>query len=529
MREPDSDPAGSAGDGFERIAPVVLNAAPAAPSRRVEGGTVSTRTLLIGAGLILLLAVILLVGLPALIDASGPATPAPPAVAEAGPDAAAESTGRATSDGAGPAAAPAAATSSAPIWTDEALLRAREEAQTLAAQVGQQLDSLRAKAVQRWAAAPFAAAETQVATAKAAFDAKDFRAAVEGYRAAATTLAALDADSARQLDTARAAGYSALAAGNLDAAAAAFDLALAIAPNDVSARRGQARVSSFPAVQQQLQRATSAEARGDLAAASSAWRQALTLDPDNETARAALARLEGRAASARFEKTMAAALSALDAGRLDDAERDLKAAASQRPGDAGVADARSRLDRARREQQLAAREAQAAAAVAAENWSAAIQHYEAVLALDPSVVAAQAGLATARPRATLAARLAAWIAQPARLGSESVHADASQGLAQARAITAPGPVLQQQIAALDRLLRAAATPQDVSLQSDDKTEVTVYKVGPQGRFKDKRLQLKPGRYTAVGARPGYVDVRVEFEVSADVATAPVQIRCEEKL
>jgi len=525
MREPDSDPAGSAGDGFERIAPVVLNAAPAASSRRVEGGTVSTRALLIGAGLILLLAVILLVGLPALIDASGPATPTPAAAAEAGPDTGAESAAAATPDG----AVAAAATSSAPIWTDEALLRAREAAQTLAAQVGPQLDSLRARAVQRWAAAPFAAAEAQLATAKAAFEAKDFRAAVDAYRAATAALAALDADSARQLQRAQAAGHAALAAGDLDAAAAAFDLALAIAPNDAAARRGQARVARYPAVQQQLQLATSAEARGDLAAAGSAWRQALTLDPDNDTARAALARLDDRAASSRFGKTMAAALSALDAGRLDDAERELKTAAGQRPGDAGVADARSRLDRARREQQLAAREAQALAAVAAENWSAAIQHYEAVLALDPSVAAAQAGLATARPRATLAARLAAWIAQPARLGSESVHTEARQGLAEARAITAAGPVLQQQVAALDRLLRAAATPQEISLQSDDRTEVTVYKVGPQGRFRDKRLQLKPGRYTAVGARPGYVDVRVEFEVGVDAATAPVLIRCEEKL
>ncbi|MCX7060564.1 MAG: hypothetical protein NTZ11_06670 [Gammaproteobacteria bacterium] len=527
MREPDSDPAGAAGDGFERIAPVTLNTAPATPSRRVDGGTVSTRTLLIGLGLIVLLALTLLVGLPAVIDTNGPATTAQANGADPVPNVAQQATASAAASE--PAAAPAAAASSAPIWDDEALLRAREEAQTLATQLSQQLDGLRAKAVQRWAAAAFADAEAQIATAKAAFDAKDFRAAVDGYRAAATALAALDADSARQLDTARAAGFAALAAGSLDAAAAAFDLALAIAPNDALARRGQARVASFPAVQAQLQLAASAEARGDLAAASSAWRQALKLDPDTEAARTALGRLEGRAASARFEKTMAAALSALDAGRLDDAERELKAAASQRPGDAGIADARSRLDRARREQQLSAREAQAAAAVAAENWSAAIEHYEAVLALDPSLAAAQSGLAIARPRATLAARLAAWIAQPARLASESVHADASQGLAQARAIAAPGPVLQQQIGALDRLLRAAATAQDVSLQSDEKTEVTLYKVGPQGRFKDKRLQLKPGRYTAVGARPGYVDVRVEFEVRADAATAPVQIRCEDKL
>ena len=518
MREPDSDPAGQPGDGFERIAPVSLNVAPSAPTRVVEGATVSTRTLLIGVALIVLLAVALLFGLPALLDASGPATTPAPVVAEASPAEAPVSTA--------PTAPPA---SSAPIWDDEALLRAREEAQQLAAQVGKQLETLRAKAVQRWATASFADAETQVTKAAAAFDAKDFRAAVEGYRAVSASLTALEADSSKQLETAKSAGFAALASGNLDAAAAAFDLALAIAPTDAAALRGKSRVASFPAVQQQLQIAATAEATGDIPAAANAWRAALKLDPETEAARAALARIEGRAASARFEKTMAAALSALDSGRLDDADRELKSAAAQRPGDAAVTEAQTRLARARREQQLAALGTQAAADVRVENWASAIKRYEAVLAIDPSLAAAQSGLAAARPRAALAARLDAWIAQPSRLSSEAVHGEASQVLAAARDIANPGPLLQKQIATLDQLLTAAATPQEVTLQSDDKTEVTVYKVGAQGKFKDKRLALKPGRYTAVGARPGYVDVRVEFEVTAGSAPAPVQIRCEEKL
>lgn len=517
MREPDSDPAGSPGDGFERIAPVSLNVASAPPTRVVEGAAVSTRTLLIGLTLIVVLAVALLFGLPALIDASGPA-PMPAAVVAAAPEAAPVSTA--------PAPPPA---SSTPIWDDEALLRAREEAQGLAATIAQQFDGLRKKAVQRWATAAFTDAEAQVAKAAAAFDAKDFRAAVEGYRAASASLATLEADSGKQLETAKAAGFAALASGDLDAAAAAFDLALAIAPSDAAALRGKARVASFPAVQQQLQIAASAEASGDVPVAANAWRAALKLDPETETARAALARIEGRAATARFEKTMAAALSALDGGRLDDAERELKAAAGQRPGDAAVTEAQTRLARARREQLLAALDAQAAAEVRSENWAAAIKRFEAVLAIDPSLAAVQSGLAAARPRATLAARLDAWIAQPARLSSEAVHAEASQVLSAAREVAHPGPVLQKQIATLDQLLTTAATPQEVSLQSDDKTEVTVYKVGAQGKFKDKRLALKPGRYTAVGARPGYVDVRVEFEVTAGSTTAPVQIRCEEKL
>ncbi len=518
MREPDSDAADKPGDRFERIAPVSLNAAPAASSRPgnvVEGATVSTRTLLIGIVAILLLAAALLFGLPAL-RVAGPPPAAAPAVAAT----------PAAVDVAKPAAS---TTPAADVWDDEALLRARQEAQELAAQIGKQIEDLRAKAVERWATAAFAEAQAQVAKAAAAFEAKDFRAAVEGYRAVSASLKTLEADSGRQLEAARAAGVAAFAAGDLDTATAAFELALAIAPGDPVAMRGKARIASFPAVQQQLQLAGSAEARGDSAAAANAWRAALKLDPDTESARAALARIEGSAAAARFGKTMAAALAALDAGRLDDAERELQAAAAQRPGDPAIADARARIARVRREQQLTNLSTQAEADSAAEQWSSAVQRYEAVLAIDPSLAAAQAGLKNARPRATLAARLDGYIAQPARLGSDAVHAEAAQVLATAKAVATPGPLLQKQIASLDRLLAAAVTLQEIDLQSDDKTEVTVYKVGPQGKFKNKRLQLKPGRYTAVGARPGYIDVRVEFEVLAGSPTAPVAIRCEEKL
>ena len=523
MRESDADRARRADDGFERIAPAELNPAAAPPSRRVAGSTLSTRTLLIGFAALLSLAAALLFGLPALIEASGPAAPSPP-LAETSPTPTPPAATPVAS-----AAAPASAPAAKPIWDDEALLRAREQAQGLAQQVAGQLDGLRRKAVQRWAATPFAAAEAQVAAAAAQFDAKAFPAAVDGYRAASEALAALDKDSVRQRDAAKAAGQSALASGDAAAAAAAFDLALAIAPDDAAAQRGRTRVERLPAVRTQLQIAATAEASGDTAAAATAYRAALKLDPDTAIARDALGRIEGRAAGARFEKTMAAALAALDAGQLDAAERALKAAAAQRPGDAAIGDAEARLVRLRRDQQRAALEAQAAADVRSEDWAAAVKRHEAVLAIDPTLVSAQDGLAAARSRAALSARLDAWIAQPGRLGSDAVHAEAQQALASARAIASPGPRLQKQIASLEALLVAAVTPLDVALQSDDKTEVTVYRVGPQGRFTDKRLQLKPGRYTAVGARPGYVDVRVEFDVGAGMPAAPVLIRCEEKL
>jgi hypothetical protein len=528
--------AGPRDDAFERIAPMTLDPPGTRPASQViDGATVSTRAVLFGVALLVLLAGLLLVQLPKLLG-----TPLPAAGVDSEPaTVAADATDRAsgaTADTAAETAAAAAASavSAAPpdvaaMAADESLLRARQQAQELAGRAAALIRSLEAQAVRRWAATAFAAATAQHDRAAKAFEQRDFAAAASGHGTAVAALEALAAEAPKQLAAAKQMATESLARGDLDTAANAVALALAIAPDDAGARRLQARVASFPAVQSALQRAATAEAAGDGQAAAVAYREALAADADNPVAKAALARIDGDQAAARFRATMAGALAALDGGRLDDADRELKSAARMRPGDAGVADAASRLARLRREQTLARLEASAHAAADAEDWDGAVRDYGALLAADPSAAAAQAGLALARPRAALASRIDSHLAQPARLSSDSVHTDAARALAEAQAIAAPGPKLRAQVVKLAALLATAATPVEVRLVSDGATEVTIYKVGPQGRFKDKALALKPGRYTAVGARAGHVDVRVEFTVEAGSVPPTVAIRCEEKL
>ena len=93
----------------------------------------------------------------------------------------------------------------------------------------------------------------------------------------------------------------------------------------------------------------------------------------------------------------------------------------------------------------------------------------------------------------------------------------------------PGPVLRQQVADLDRLLQVAVTPVRVTLESDNLTEVTLFKVGRLGVFSSRTLELRPGAYTVVGSRPGYRDVRRIFRVTPGSDGAPVVVRCEEPI
>ena len=91
------------------------------------------------------------------------------------------------------------------------------------------------------------------------------------------------------------------------------------------------------------------------------------------------------------------------------------------------------------------------------------------------------------------------------------------------------PKVAAKVERLAKALELAETPMQVRLQSDNLTDVTVYKVGRFGRFASRDLLLTPGSYVAVGKRSGYRDVRVEFTVTGGEEPPHVSVRCQEKI
>ena len=92
-----------------------------------------------------------------------------------------------------------------------------------------------------------------------------------------------------------------------------------------------------------------------------------------------------------------------------------------------------------------------------------------------------------------------------------------------------GPRLGEQRDELSRLLKRAATALTVPMVSDNVTQVTIYKVGRLGNFMRKEVSLRPGTYVAIGSRPGYRDVRLEFRVAPEIDMQPVVVQCEEQI
>ena len=226
---------------------------------------------------------------------------------------------------------------------------------------------------------------------------------------------------------------------------------------------------------------------------------------------------------------MSAGYQALDEKRHDDAEQRFLEARKILPGapEAETALVLTRTERTRMQIDDLAQQAEAAGS--RENWQQAVDAYQAILDTDSSVVFARAGLIQAQTRARLNESLNHAIEKPERLNDENIYRDTLALYRQAQGLEHQGPSLRKQLQDLEELLRLAIIPVPVLLRSDERTEVTVLKVGQLGTFRNHRLNLKPGTYTAVGVRKGYRDVRRQFTVAHSGDSPVVEISCTERI
>jgi tetratricopeptide (TPR) repeat protein len=411
----------------------------------------------------------------------------------------------------------------------QALAEAKRRFEELKPAVDKRLAALEARSAGTWGGEPFARGKRSLADADAAFGLRDYAAALAKLRAAETDLVATETSAAVQLKAALVAGTAALEAGDAATARQQFGRALAIEPGNPAARRGVERADALPEVRRLLAEAALLEQQGQADAAAVAYRKVLQLDREASQARAALARLEAQQAGSAFAAAMAQGLDALAKGDYTAARAAFERAGRLRPGAPDVSDGLAQVERGKAGGAIAAHLTAAQDAERAERWSQALAEYRKALDLDRNLLAARQGVERAEPRAMIDAELTALIDRPERLFSADVRSAARATLQRARAVQAPGPVLARQVEAVDRLLVAAETPLRVALTSDNLTDVTIYRVGRLGSFERKEIDLMPGRYTVVGVRPGYRDVRREVTVLPGRDAPTVMIRCEEPI
>jgi tetratricopeptide (TPR) repeat protein len=259
------------------------------------------------------------------------------------------------------------------------------------------------------------------------------------------------------------------------------------------------------------------------------YREALRLDPESKDAQQALARVKRLISDEEFQQLMSEGLAALHANNYNLAREKLLKAQSFRPASQEVQDALAQVDQSIRLAGIETYRRKAANAETAEDWQQALDAYLQVLKIDANVQFAGQGKQRALERIRIDKRINFFLQQPAALESDRQLENAIQLVAEIEKITPRGPRLNDQLEKLSRMVAAAQTPVEIILESDDLTEVAVYKVGKMGRFTSRVLSLRPGTYTVVGTRDGYQDVRRQLTIKAGQNPTRVTIMCEVRI
>ncbi len=230
-----------------------------------------------------------------------------------------------------------------------------------------------------------------------------------------------------------------------------------------------------------------------------------------------------------FSKAMTEALSALAREDYAAAREAFARAQSARPEAPEAANGIAQAEESLKSLAIASHRHRGVELERSESWRAAEAEYDAALALDSSLRFAREGKERSAAHALLQEKLDFQIGHPERLGDVRALAEASSVLEEARGAEDEGPKRREAVAMLEALVSAYSRPMEVSLVSDTFTEVTLHRVGRLGKFDRKVLEVRPGRYVAVGSRAGFRDVRVEFTVEPGKPLAPIPIRCEEAI
>lgn len=407
--------------------------------------------------------------------------------------------------------------------------RERKEAQDVLAELLRKQQELVELKVETWASGPYQQALEAARLGDEAYRNQTFAEATTHYAQGDELLGELLGSVPEVFNRYLNEGEAALLAGKASLAEESFLVALTLQPDSSAAGTGLERSLTLDQVLGLQREAESLQAQGDLDAARTLLIEAADLDPLHEGVSQALQQIRVAIADREFTAVMSEGFALLQRGESESAITAFERALRMRPQSAQAQEAinQTRNEIAIAQINRARQEAQAQ--VAGENWGEAVAAYDVALQVDNNLVFALEGKDYAQKRQQLDLLLEQAIQQPERLADEAVYEQVVGIYYAGRDLADPGPRLQQQLDSLESLLRQARQPAEIELISDNATEITLYQVGVLGKFERQNLTLQPGRYVAVGTRPGYRDVRKEFTVGFGHNPGPITIQCHEMI
>ena len=418
---------------------------------------------------------------------------------------------------------------SPPSVQDTVQQQAKIQAENLLTRIIELESILEKHAVKKWAVEEYAQASEQGRIGDEYFRRKQFQQSATSFQTAIDQLQALQDRIQPTLKQALTRGEQALTQGDQFTAVQQFELASAIAPNDTRAKNGLQRAQTIEQLFALLQRGNSFESHGQLQQAKITYDKAVQLDPLSERAKSALQRVNTKLIRQEFDQLIASGYQALQHGQYTDARTAFNAAKKILPKRNEATIGLNKVTVAVRNEKIENLLFEAEHFEQLEQWQQAATSYEKITQLDSSHAIAKKKSLENTNKAEILKQLQQSLETAQYLHQKNVLTKAELVLAAATKLNSPGAMIEQRREQLQQLVQIATTPISIFLESDNHTEVIVYKVARLGTFNRTELQLRPGPYTIVGTRAGYRDVRKIIQVTPKSKNTVLSILCDEPI
>ena len=349
------------------------------------------------------------------------------------------------------------------------------------------------------------------------------------YREALQMLSDLEISIPDVLTNALKMGQSSILSGNENDAIANFEIALAIDGNNIEAKLGLDRALKLDQVLERTQRGQTEFAMGSYEPAIQSFEDALLIDPDWEPAINGLAQSKQSYADNLFQESLSKGYRSLNDESFDEAESLFDQALSIRPNSEEALQALDELNLKRIASLTKSLKYKGLIAEVNEEWNQAKGFYQEILVIDANLEEVKESLSRVESRILLEAEMKSIIARSDAYNDNKVLGQAQALLETAKSIERIGPKMEESIQKLDSLIQIALIPIEVIFESDQFTEVTIFKVDQMGTFQQKIVSLRPGIYTARGSRKGFKDETIRFRVDPNKQNQRVKIICNKKI
>ena len=381
---------------------------------------------------------------------------------------------------------------------DEAVLAQKPIAQALLSELLAKIDELELSGVQIWAQSEWKKINTIQDEGDTAYLNRSYDMAAASYRTAMQLLIDLEVAVPSILQQSLSQGQAAILQENKPLAISNFETALAIDGSNQLAKAGLDRALKLDKVIALSNQGKRLAEEREWIESIEAFQAALAIDSNWKTA------LEGLTASIlsndeeQFQLSLSEGYALMKKQKFEEAEVSFRKSLSIVPDSKEGQQAIEELEIQRRIVLTKSLKYKALIAEVNEEWDNAESYYETILSLDPNIQEVKDSLLRVRQRIKLINQMISFIAKAEQLNDDKLFSQAQETLNQAEAILNKGPELIEQVSKMQQVLKVASIPLQVTLISDQKTNVVIYKKGDFGLFERQSVLLKPGIYTAKG-------------------------------